>query len=32
MILPGDVVLKWVRGARDAEGAWETMMRAGREV
>ena len=28
MVGPGDVVLKWVRGARGAEGAWEIIVRA----
>ena len=28
MVGPDDVVLKWVRGARGAEGAWEIIVRA----
>ena len=28
MVGPDDVVLKWVRGARVAEGAWEIIVRA----
>ena len=28
MVGPDDVVLKWVRGARVAEGAWKIIVRA----